>query len=120
MAVMVEAVLERWFTANFRTSGTTAIQPVRAMLEATAPQGYAGCCAAIRDMDLRATASLISCPSLVIAGLRDPATPPAHAEFLAQAIPDAKLVALDAAHLSNVELPDAFSTAVLDFLGDQP
>ncbi|MFN7323709.1 MAG: 3-oxoadipate enol-lactonase [Sphingomonadales bacterium] len=120
MAVMVEAVLERWFTANFRTSGTTAIQPVRAMLEATAPQGYAGCCAAIRDMDLRPTASLISCPSLVIAGLQDPATPPAHAEFLARTIPGAKLVELDAAHLSNVELPDQFSAAVVDFLGDQP
>jgi 3-oxoadipate enol-lactonase len=120
MATMKDAVLERWFTASFRTSGTTAIQPVRAMLEATDPSGYAGCCAAIRDMDLRPTASLISCPSLVIAGLQDAATPPAHAEFLAQTIPGAKLVELDAAHLSNLELPNQFSAAVVDFLADLP
>ncbi|TNE34816.1 MAG: 3-oxoadipate enol-lactonase, partial [Alphaproteobacteria bacterium] len=57
-------------------------------------------------------------PTLVIAGLQDPATPPEHAEFLAQNIAGAKLVSLDAAHLSNVELPDQFNAALSDFLED--
>ena len=35
---------------------------------------------------------------------------------LAAAIPGAKLVRLDAAHLSNIEQPEAFNRAVLEFL----
>ena len=53
---------------------------------------------------------------LVIVGAQDPATPPAAGETIAKAIPGAKLVTLDAAHISNVEQPQAFTKAVLDFL----
>lgn len=116
MAAMAEPVLERWFTPGFRASGNPAIRAIGHLLEETAPAGYAGCCAAIRDMDLRPTAPLIGAPTLVIAGLQDPATPPDHAGFLAQAIPGAQLLELDAAHLSNVECPARFNHAVLEFL----
>ena len=86
------------------------------MLAATSPQGYAGCCAAIRDMDLRRLGGLITTPTLVISGAADPATPPEHAAALVKAIPEAQLKVLDGAHLSNVEQPDLFAGAVLSFL----
>jgi len=35
--------------------------------------------------------------------------------FLAEHIPGSKFTELDAAHFSNIELPDAFSRNVLDF-----
>ncbi len=117
MEPIVEPVIERWFTHGFREAQPAHTARVSAMLKATSPRGYAGCCAAIRDMDLRATAALIDVPTLVIAGLQDPATPPEHAEFLAHNIAGAKLASLDAAHLSNVELPDQFNAALSDFLG---
>ena len=41
---------------------------------------------------------------------------PAAGEAIAKAIKGAKLVALDAAHISNVEQPKAFTDAVLNFL----
>lgn len=116
MEAMVAPVLERWFTAGFRATCPTDVSRVAAMLLSTAPQGYAGCSAAIRDMDLRPTAPLIAVPSLVIAGSQDPATPPEHAEFLVSAIPDARLVSLEAAHLSNVEQAALFNCALADFL----
>lgn len=119
MGAMVEPVLERWFTPGFRASGNPAIGAIGRLLEATAPAGYAGCSAAIRDMDLRPTAPLIAAPTLVIAGLQDPATPPEHAQFLARSIPGAQLVELDAAHLSNIECPELFNAAVLDFVRAQ-
>lgn len=118
MEPMVEPVIERWFTAGFRRDNGQEIERVAAMLKSTSPVGYAGCSAAIRDMDLRRTAALIEVPTLVIAGLQDPATPPEYAEFLAHNIAGAKLVSLDAAHLSNVELPDQFNAALSDFLED--
>lgn len=116
MSAMVEPVLERWFTPGFRASGNPAIGAIGHLLEETAPAGYAGCSAAIRDLDLRPTAPLIAAPTLVISGLQDPATPPEHAQFLAQTIPGARLVELDAAHLSNIECPEAFNDAVLGFV----
>jgi 3-oxoadipate enol-lactonase len=60
---------------------------------------------------------VISRPTLVIAGNKDPATPPDHAQAIATAIAGSRLLSLDAAHLSNIEQPAAFTAALLDFLG---
>ena len=119
MDAMVEPVLARWFTPNFLNENPSATETVRAQLISTNAIGYAGCSAAIRDMDLRPTAPLIAIPTLVIAGSHDPATPLEHGEFLARTIGKAKLKLLDAAHLSNVEQPDEFNAAVLQFLGEE-
>ena len=117
MAAITPAVLERWFTPAFVASAAPGLARTRDQLLATLPPGYAGCCAAIRDMDLRPVVRLIDRPTLVIAGTLDPATPPDHAKAIASAIAGARLVSLDAAHLSNVEQPRAFERALLDFLG---
>ena len=116
MATMAELACERWFTAGFRASSPDEVAAIKALLHATPPEGYAGCCAAIRDMDQRASVAGISVPTLVIGGSLDPATPPPHSEQLSSAIEGAELVFLEAAHLSNVEQPDAFNAAVLNFL----
>lgn len=111
------AVLDRWFTPEFLTESPEAVASVRVFLDETSGPGYAGCCAAIRDMDLRPVIGVIKNPVLVIIGGRDPATPPAQGQEIVDAIPGAKGVTFDAAHLSNVEQPEAFTKAVLDFLG---
>lgn len=116
MAPLAQASIERWFTQGFAKSGQAAISRVAKMLQATDPLGYAGCCAAIRDMDLRRTVALIDVPTLIIGGRHDPATPPPHSDALTKAVSNARLVMLDAAHLTNVECPEAFSAAVLSYL----
>ena len=93
-----------------------AIAEVCDMLLRTDPLGYAGCCAAIRDMDMRPVLPLVRKAALVIAGLQDPATPPEHADIMMRLLPDASLVTLDAAHLSNIEQPALFADAVLEFV----
>ena len=117
MAAITQAVLDRWFTPGFAASEAPGLERTRAQLLATAPHGYAACCAAIRDMDLRPVVHLIDRPVLVIGGSLDPATPPDHAEAIAAAIAGARLVMLEAAHLSNIEQPAAFTAALLDVLG---
>ena len=118
MGALVDTILGRWFTAEFSQQHPEAIAPIRAMLLATNPQGYAACCAAIRDMDQRESLGAIRAPALVIAGARDPATPPEHGEQIQKRIAGARLTVLDAAHLSNVECAPAFTAAVLGFLSD--
>ena len=86
------------------------------MLLATSPDGYAACCAALRDMDQLEAIRSIQAPTLVVVGTHDPATPPDHGRAITGRIPRATLVELEAAHLSNIEAADQFTAAVLEFL----
>ena len=116
MAVVAETVIERWFTPAFRQANPEIINRIRDMVLGTPPEGYAACAAAIRDMDQRESLSRIETPTLVIIGAQDPATPPEHGRFIAERIAGARLVELEAAHLSNIEAAPAFTNAVLEFL----
>lgn len=117
MAALADATIARWFTPAFAAREPATVAALRDALLAANPAGYAACCAAIRDMDLRLTAPLVAVPTLVIAGNVDPSTPPEAGRWLAGAIPGARLVMLEAAHLSNVEQAAAYTAAVMDFLG---
>lgn len=116
MVAVTDAVLGRWFTPKFLDTHPGKVAPVRDMLLATKPNGYMGCCAALRDMDLRPVLYANRTPTLVIAGKHDPATPPEKAEELAKKSQNAMLVMLEAAHLSNIEQTEDFNRAVLEFL----
>jgi len=108
--------MERWFTKEFRERSPQAVARMWEMFAATSLEGYIGCGEAVRDMDHRELLPRIRAPTLVIAGKHDPATPLEANQYLASRIPGAKLVVLDAAHLSNIEQPDAYAGAVLRFL----
>lgn len=108
--------LRNWFPPQLLEAGGPMIAKIRAMLLATDPQGFAGSYAAVRDMDMRRTIALITAPTLVIAGQYDTVTLPGHSELIAAIVPGAKLVILPVVHLSNLEAPDAFLNAVLEFL----
>ena len=115
---LVDAVVERWFTARHRSVAPATVEPVRRMLVETSSAGYAANCAAIRDADLRADLAAIDLPTLVIAGTHDPSTPASLGRAIADAIPDARYVEFDSAHLSNIEQAGAFNAALLGFLTD--
>jgi 3-oxoadipate enol-lactonase len=117
MAAVVDGVIERWFTESFRREPTVALERVRRMILDTPAHGYAACCAAIRDMDLRDLITGIGVPTLVIAGENDPATPPEKAEEIRRRIPGAQLEVLpDAAHLLNIEQDVVFDAALMSLL----
>jgi 3-oxoadipate enol-lactonase len=110
-------VVDRWFTPGFQASSPAEVAPIREMILTTQPRGYAGCCAAIRDMDQRESIRAITVPTLVIAGGKDPATPIEAAELIAGRIPGARLHVIDnAAHLSNIEGRDEFTRTISAFL----
>ncbi|MFC0598207.1 3-oxoadipate enol-lactonase [Streptomyces palmae] len=102
----------RWFTPDFastRTAGRLVDD-----LRTADPTGYAACCDALADCDLRSELHRITTPTLVVAGRADPATPPAHARGLADGIPRATLLELPgASHLAPAERPQAVLDALL-------
>ena len=55
-------------------------------------------------------------PTLIIAGLLDAATPLEMHEFLPDQISTVEMITMEAAHLSNIEQPAAYTDAVLHFL----
>jgi 3-oxoadipate enol-lactonase len=116
MKSVASAVVERWFSPAFREKPPATVSSTLKMLEAANPEGYAACCAAIRDFDFREQLSRIRVPTLVIAGAHDPSTPPADGRFLADQIQGAQYAELDAAHLSNIEAQDRFNNEVAKFL----
>lgn len=115
MPALTEGILERWFTPGFRTAHPEEVERIRAMLLSCPREGYAGCAAAVRDMDLRDSLARIRAPTLVLYGRHDPSTGAEHAELIARAT-GAPVVALEAAHLANVEAEADFTATVLDFL----
>jgi 3-oxoadipate enol-lactonase len=105
LEAVADAVVERWLTPRHRDR-----ERWRRMLLATPPEGYARACEAIAAMDLRDELARIRVPTTVILGTHDPVVDGESRRLLAQAGP---VVELDAAHLANVEQPEAFAEAVL-------
>jgi 3-oxoadipate enol-lactonase len=119
MAAMADRAIPFWFTPEFRRRDPDSVHGFRALLQDCPPEGYIACCAALRDADLRDRLPEIRCPVLAIGGTTDPVTPPVEAERLRDHIPNATLTMLDAAHLSNIEQTERFTTAVMQFIGQQ-
>lgn len=117
-AIADHVVNEVWFTPSFREREPDLVARHRQMLEATAPEGYAACCDALAEWEVKAEAlATIATPTLLIAGADDPATRPSELAALHERIGRSRSVVLDgAAHLANVERPDAFAALVLDHL----
>jgi 3-oxoadipate enol-lactonase len=116
MKAISQAVIERWYTARFRQKSPEIVERTKQMVENTPAEGYIACCEALREADLRASVASIRTPTLVISGIHDPATPPADGHFLAEKISGARYVELDAAHLSNIEQKERFTTELGKFL----
>ena len=117
MRAIVDMVMQRFFSAEPLAQKNPYTESIRSLLLGTDPIGYAGCCAALRDVDLTSLLGEIKMPTLVIVGNRDVSTPwTGHGEILAREISGAKAVHLPTAHLSNLEKPRSFTAAVLEFL----
>jgi 3-oxoadipate enol-lactonase len=117
MDAIVEAMLERWFTAPFRKRRPDMMDRVRALLRATNPQGYIGCCHALPKINVTGRLKELRCPALVIVGEDDPGTPVEMARDIHAALPSAELAILrSASHLSNLEQPAEFNAVLLRFL----
>lgn len=116
MQAVVNPVMERWFTEGFRVNSADVVARVERNFLKVSVEGYAGCCAAIRDMDQRKEIQGIKARTMVIAGTFDPSTPPAMGQFIAETIRGARYVELPAAHLSNIEAAAMFNDVTGFFL----
>ena len=116
MEDIADATIARWFSAAFAAREPQPVETIHAKLRGVSPEGYAACCAALRDMDLREAAKDIRHEVLVITGHDDPAVPPGDSATFVAGLELAKHVELEARHITNIEAEAAFTAAVIAFL----
>ena len=113
---IAETAASRWFTEPFIRSNTAIVESLSNDLGAGSPEGYASCCEALANADVREQLKNITVPTLVVAGQKDPVTTVADAQYIINNVRSSSLFEINASHISNIEQPKAFNQAVQSFL----
>jgi 3-oxoadipate enol-lactonase len=116
MEAMADFSMTRFFSQAFRQDHPQTVARFRHIFATTAADGYAGCCAVLRDSDFRSTLDRVSIPTLVVTGLDDVPIPPSDGTFMSRQIKHSQCVSLSTGHLSAVEDPDTFSSTLEEWL----
>ena len=117
MESQVAMTLARWFTEDYAKDHQDVLDWIAGMVRNTTPDGFIGCCQAIKGLDLTDRLSQITAPCLIIAGAQDQGTPPEKAREIHQRVAGSRLhIIEDAAHLSNIQASEEFNDLILPFL----
>ncbi len=118
VSAVVDTLLPKLVGETTHRERPQVLAEARRIMEANQPDAIdAALHALINRPDSTPDLRRISCPALVIVGQEDTVTPAADAELLACSIPRAELVVLPrVGHLSNLEAPEGFSSALARFL----
>lgn len=119
-AAVAQAMLPKLLSQRAAAEDAELVVKVRRMIETTSAAGIAAALAGMAERpDSTPLLASIAAPVLVVVGAEDAVTPPEEAERLAGAIPRAQLAVIDGAgHLSNLERPAEFSSALREFLSE--
>jgi pimeloyl-ACP methyl ester carboxylesterase len=118
---IADDLLAKLFAPATLVKHTDVIQRVRQMIIQTNPEGAAAALTAMAERDDQTTLlSRIVSPTLIICGRHDTITPLQDSEMMQREIAGSKLVVIeDAGHVSNLEQPEQFNRALLEFLQKQ-
>ena len=115
---IADGTMETWLTADFRAASPEVAARLRAMVVETPDAGYTACALALKDLDYLRQLGGVTIPVLYIGGDQDMGAAPEVMQAMADATPGARYVSVaNAAHIANVNQPDAFNAAISDFLG---
>lgn len=113
-----EGSLGNWLTPAFRETNPVTIEQMKADFLKTTQEGYRGCAMALKDLDYLKDLGQLDVPVLFVAGSEDKGAPPdTMRDMAAAAKTGAFSLIADAGHIINVNQPEAFSLAILGFLG---
>ncbi|PHV17523.1 3-oxoadipate enol-lactonase [Janthinobacterium sp. BJB1] len=116
MAAVADGAAARWFTPQLIAREPDTVARMTATLRSQDAGGYAACCEALAQADLRAQVATIAVPTLIIAGEHDLVTTVDDGRWLQQRIAGSRLASVPASHISNVEAADLFTAQLRTFL----
>jgi 3-oxoadipate enol-lactonase len=116
--VLIELQMERLLARDTLENDAAVVEKVRAMILESSPNGVVAALGAMRDRpDSTPLLASIEVPTLVIGGEEDEISSPEVMEAMAEKIPNSRHVTLPrAGHLSNLEAPEGFNSALKEFL----
>ena len=119
-AAIADIMLPKLLSPDTITAKPDLVRTVRSMIEGNQISGIAGDLMAMAERpDSTPLLETIVCPTQIIVGEHDHATPPSEAQLMADRIPHARLTIIpNAAHLANLEQPEAFTHIVQAFASD--
>jgi pimeloyl-ACP methyl ester carboxylesterase len=115
---MVATTLQRWFTTEF-LAGTPEPEQLayaRRCLQNIDAGTFADVWRAIAGHDVLDRLDEIAVPTTCLAGKHDVSTPPQELSILAEHLPNARYVEIDAPHMASLEQPDGFRRVVREHL----
>ena len=117
IASLADGLADLRITKSGQTRLPEEVNRIREMIVNTPAEGFCACCAAIRDMDQRASIRAIATPTKIIVGDQDVPTPVTESQFIHEQVTASTLTVFpDAAHQSNLEQAEAFNATLLGFL----
>lgn len=117
MGAIADLAMGRFLSPEFIVAEPVVAQTIRRQLVNMAVSGYAGCAAAIRDMDLAERIDAIRCQALIVTGAHDVSTPlEGHGDHLLKALDGARHCDLPVGHLAPLEAPEMLADCILSFL----
>ena len=121
MPGMAMPTASRWFTASFMANPANrpVIDKICGMISTTSLDGFIGCSNALQNINYGERLSRINVPTLFISGEHDPAANPGVMGPMVAAVAGSKMTVIpDAGHISNMENPPSFNTALTDFINN--
>jgi 3-oxoadipate enol-lactonase len=118
VGAVADEMMPKLLGATSRRDDTGLVARVRGVIESNGARGVSRAVERLRDRpDSTTLLSRMLMPALVLVGEEDGITPPAEAQAMAAALPQAILEVIPrAGHLANLEAPAAFNRAVAAWL----
>ncbi|MEL6522209.1 MAG: 3-oxoadipate enol-lactonase [Pseudomonadota bacterium] len=118
LAGIVDGTLASWLTADWHAANPDDLAKIRSMVLGNDPAGYIACCLALKDLDYLRHLGGVKIPILYVGGSEDKGASPETMGAMAAATPGGTYLEVpNAAHVANINRPEAFNQAISDFLG---
>lgn len=120
MEAVAPIALDRLFPDEFKAENPNVVSHYRKALLGFDTRTFVRTCQNLIDVDLRPGLGKVEAPTLVAVGLKDAATPPALARFVADNIPGSRYLEIEGCgHVPHVQMPARTARIIIDFLGRQ-
>lgn len=114
---IVEGTLGSWLSEDWRAANPAAVTEIRTMVLRNDPAGYVACCCALKELDFLRRLGEVAIPIAYVGGSEDKGANPEVMRAMAAATPGGTYQEIPgAAHVANINAPQAFNDSVRGFL----
>jgi len=116
---VVASTIARWSSDGLAERDPQVVRRMERMVRSTSDWGYRGCAAALARLNYGSRLGEIDKPTLVVCGTEDHGAPPENTRQMHKMIKGSRFLEIEqAGHISNIEKPGVFNSAVSEFFDE--